>query len=82
MSLTDFRAANQAEIPQKQHEAVGEETGQTAHGERWNNTLRQRSARFVRKTLSFSRPLVMYETCLRLFIHHYNLERAIILFGR
>jgi hypothetical protein len=25
------------------------------HAERWNNTLRQRLARFVRKTLSFSR---------------------------
>ena len=70
MSLTDFRAA---------YQAVGEETGQTAHGERWNNTLRQRSARFVRKPLSFSKSLVMYETCIRLFIHHYNLEPAIIL---
>ncbi len=79
MSLTDFRAANQAVIPQEQHEAVEEETGQTAHVERWKNTLRQRPARFVRKTLSFSKSLVMYETCLRPFIHHYNLERAIIL---
>ena len=31
------------------------ETGETAHVERWNKTLRQRLARFVRMTLSFSR---------------------------
>jgi hypothetical protein len=42
-------------IPQEQHTAVGKETGETAHVERWNNTLRQRLARFVRMTLSFSR---------------------------
>lgn len=47
--------------------------------ERWNNTLRQRLARFVRKTLSFSKSLSMHEACLRLFLHRYNLERAIIL---
>jgi insertion element IS1 protein InsB len=39
----------------ERHTAVGKETGETAHVERWNNTLRQRLGRFVRKTLSFSR---------------------------
>jgi insertion element IS1 protein InsB len=53
--FTDFWAAYQAVIPEEQHSAVGKETGETAHVERWNNTLRQRLARFVRKTLSFSR---------------------------
>jgi IS1 family transposase len=38
----------------RDHQSVGKETGQTAHVERWNNTLRQRCARFVRHTLSFS----------------------------
>lgn len=52
---TDFWNAYQAVIPEEQHTAVGKETGETAHVERWNNTLRQRLARFVRKTLSFSR---------------------------
>jgi hypothetical protein len=33
---------------------MGKYTGETAHVEHWNNTLRQRLARFVRKTLSFS----------------------------
>lgn len=73
---TDFWNAYQAVIPEEQHMAVGKETGETAHVERWNNTLRQRLARFVRKTLSFSKTLVMHDACLRLFLHCYNLERA------
>lgn len=76
---TDFCAAYHAVIPEEQHTAVGKETGETAHVERWNNTLRQRLARFVRKTLSFSKSLVMHDICLRLFLHRYNLERASIL---
>jgi insertion element IS1 protein InsB len=54
------------------HQAVGKETGHTAHVERWNNTLRQRLARFVRKTLSFSKSDEFHEIALKLFIHHYN----------
>jgi IS1 family transposase len=76
---TDFWAAYQAVIPEEQHIAVGKETGQTAHVERWNNTLRQRLARFVRATLSFSKSPVLHEICLRLFLHRYNMERASIL---
>ncbi len=52
---TDFWDTYQAVIPKNQHTAVGKETGETAHIERFNNTLRQRLGRFVRKTLSFSR---------------------------
>jgi insertion element IS1 protein InsB len=55
------------------------ETGETAHVERWNNTLRQRLARFVRMTLSFSKSVVMHEACLLLFLHRYNEDRAILL---
>jgi insertion element IS1 protein InsB len=54
------------------HHSVGKETGQTAHVERWNNTLRQRLARFVRKTLSFSKSDEFHEIALRRFIHEYN----------
>jgi hypothetical protein len=46
-------------IPEEQHTAVGKETGETARVERWNNTLRQRLARLVRMTLSFSKSVVM-----------------------
>jgi insertion element IS1 protein InsB len=76
---TDFWRAYQAVIPEEQHSASGKETGATAHIERWNNTLRQRLGRFVRKTLSFSKSLFMHDACLRLFLHRYNLERASIL---
>jgi IS1 family transposase len=47
--------------------------------EPWNNTLRQRLGRFVRKTLSFSKSTFMHYICLSLFLHRYNLERASIL---
>ena len=73
---TDFWEAYQAVIPDAQHSAVGKETGQTAHVERWNNTLRQRLGQFVRKTLSFSKSDELHEARLRLFLHRYNLERA------
>jgi insertion element IS1 protein InsB len=42
--------------------------------ERWNNTLRQRLARFVRKTLSFSKSDEMHEVSLKLFLHRYNAD--------
>lgn len=58
----------------KDHQSVGKETGQTAHVERWNNTLRQRLARFVRRTLSFSKSDEYHEIALQLFIHEYNLK--------
>jgi insertion element IS1 protein InsB len=77
--FTDFWAAYSAVIPEEQHTAVGKETGETAHVERWNNTLRQRLARFVRMTLSFSKSVIMHEACLLLFLHRYNRERAILL---
>jgi IS1 transposase len=75
----DFLNVYAAVIPEEQHTAVGKETGETAHGERWKNTLRQRLARFVRMTLSFSTSEVMHEACLLLFLHRYNTARAILL---
>ena len=59
------------------HQSVGKETGQTAHVERWNNTLRQRLARFVRKTLSFSKIDEFHEIALRRFIHYYNSTKSV-----
>ena len=71
---SDFWEAYRAVIPEERHEAVGKESGKLAHVERWNNTLRQRLARFVRKTLSFSRSDEMHEVCLKLFLHRYNTD--------
>lgn len=49
---TDFWEAYVRIIPPQQHQAVGKESGQTNHIERFNCTLRQRVSRLVRKTLS------------------------------
>jgi insertion element IS1 protein InsB len=71
---TDFWSAYQAIIPEEHHQPSGKESGETAHIERFNNTLRQRLARFVRKTLSFSKSDLMHEICLTLFIWRYNMD--------
>jgi IS1 family transposase len=76
---TDFWKAYAKVLPATQHTAVGKESGETAHVERWNLTLRQRLARFVRPTLSFSKSSQMHEACLRLFIHRYNNSHALTL---
>jgi IS1 family transposase len=76
---SDFWEACKKVIPQDQHKATGKEEGGTCHVERWNNTLRQRLSRFVRKTLSFSKSRRMHDCCLKLFIHRYNLERRSII---
>jgi insertion element IS1 protein InsB len=54
-SFSDFWEAYQKVFPSETHQCVDKKSGETAHVERWNNTLRQRIARFVRKTLSFSK---------------------------
>ncbi|CAK0778041.1 insertion element IS1 protein InsB [Gammaproteobacteria bacterium] len=55
VSYTDFWAAYAAIFPSKRYYAVGKESGQTNHIERFNCTLRQRISRLVRKSLSFSK---------------------------
>lgn len=59
-------------LPDEQHEATGKGDGKTCHIERFNNILRQRLGRFVRRTLSFSKCDQMHELCLRLFLHEHN----------
>jgi IS1 family transposase len=60
-------------FPKATHRMVGKGAGETCHMERWNCILRQRLARFVRKTLSFSKSDVMHEVVLKAFITDYNL---------
>lgn len=50
--------------------------GETAHIERFNNTVRQRMGRYVRKTLSFSKCDAMHEAATSLFINTYNARLA------
>lgn len=52
---TDFWEAYKQVIPEEQHTACGKESGETAHVERWNNSLGQKLGRFVRKSMSFSK---------------------------
>ena len=69
---TDFWEAYTSVLPTKRHRPVGKETGETAHIERFNNTLRQRCANLVRKTRSFSKHTWWHEVRIRLFIDHDN----------
>lgn len=74
-SFSDFWDAYQKVFPEETHQSVGKDSGQTNHIERWNNTLRQRLGRFVRKTLSFSKSDYFHEIVLKIFIFRYNLLR-------
>lgn len=74
---SDFWEAYVKVLQGYNHQAVGKDSGQTNHVERWNNTLRQRICRFVRKTLSFSKSEEMHELYLKLFIYNYNMSLVI-----
>ena len=76
---TDFWSAYTEVLPEGQHQATGKGAGQTCHIERFNGILRQRLARFARRTLSFSKCDEMHEICLRLFLHQHNRRIQIIL---
>ena len=69
---TDFWEAYNEVLPSKRHQSVGKETGKTSYIERFNNTLRQRVGRLVRKTLSFSKKLENHIGAVWYFVHHYN----------
>lgn len=69
---TDFWEAYERVLPSKRHRVVGKESGQTSYIERFNNTLRQRVGRLVRKTLSFSKMLDNHIGAIWYFVHHYN----------
>ena len=69
---TDFRESYANIIPSECLHQVGKESSQTAHIERFNNTLRQRCPGMVRKTLSFSKNKEMLEKRIRIFIDCYN----------
>ena len=72
---TDFWKAYPPVLPTTRHRAVGKESGKTNYIERFNCTLRQRVARLVRKTLSFSKKLENHIGAIWLFVHHYNCSR-------
>ncbi|MDV3001116.1 MAG: IS1 family transposase ISCysp1 [Chroococcopsis gigantea SAG 12.99] len=69
---TDFWQSYCEVIPTEQHHRCRKSEGQTNHIERFNNTLRQRCSRLVRKCLSFSKNYFNHEGAIFYFIHHYN----------
>lgn len=71
-SYTDFWSAYEKVFPKNRHQAVGKESGQTNHIERFNCTLRQRVSRLVRKTVSCSKKLENHIGAIWYFVHHYN----------
>ena len=73
---TDVLAPYRAVVPADRHAAAGTDAGLTGHIERFWCTLRQRCARFVRKTLSFSKCPDNHVGALWHFIRLYNLCRA------
>jgi IS1 family transposase len=77
VSYTDFWSAYGIVFPQKRHRAVGKDTGKTNYIERFNNTMRQRISRLVRKTLSFSKILSNHIGAIWYFIHEYNATLSI-----
>jgi hypothetical protein len=54
---TDFWEPYTGVLPSKRRRPVAKNSGKTGHIERFNNTVRQRISRFVRKTPSFSKKL-------------------------
>ena len=71
-TFSDFWKAYANVFSEAQHLSVGKETGETAHMERWNNTLRQRIGRMVRKTLSFSKDATWHDGVIHWFVVSYN----------
>lgn len=63
---SDFWEPDTKVLPSKRHRPVGKETGETAHVARFNNTLRQRCANLVRRTLSCSKDDHWHEVRIRL----------------
>lgn len=71
-SFSDFWKAYRQVFDAERHEQVDKASGATSHMERFYCTLRQRLARYVRKTLSFSKSERMHHLVTRLFIAVYN----------
>jgi insertion element IS1 protein InsB len=73
--LTDFWPAYRAALPDGRHGEAAKGDGLTSHVERFWCTLRQRCARFVRKTLSFSKCPRNHVGALWFFVRLYNASR-------
>lgn len=77
LCYSDFWDAYCRVLPPARHRTVGKDSGQTSLVERVNNTLRQRCANLVRKTLSFSKDPKLHQVRIRLFVDHRNRELSV-----
>ena len=71
---SDYWEAYAAVFGRRRHRRCAKREGETCRVENFNGRLRQRAARFVRKTLSFSKGEAMHELFTRLWIIEHNLE--------
>lgn len=69
---TDRWNAYLTAVPSTRHRPVDKDSGFTSYIERFNCTLRQRVARLVRKSLSFSKQLNNHIAAIWNFVHAYN----------
>ncbi|MEY3218761.1 MAG: hypothetical protein RIT27_118 [Pseudomonadota bacterium] len=68
---TDKWKAYQGILPSKCHRTTEKGSGETNHIERFNNTLKQRVSRLVRKTLAFLKKLINHLGAILCFIDYY-----------
>ena len=73
--FSDFWSAYECVLPARTHHAVGKDSGETNHIERFNNTLRQRLGCLVRRSLSFSKDWEWHAVRILLFLLRYNREK-------
>lgn len=73
-TFSDFWHTYDQAFP-KNH-SVGKETGETAHVERLNGTIRHCLKRLTRKTIAFSKSKRNLEDALSIFFHSYNLQKV------
>jgi hypothetical protein len=76
-AIQTFVLSYEIVFPKKRHKAVSKDSGKTNYIERFNNTMRQRISRLVRKTLSFSKKLSNHLGAIWYFIHEYNASLSI-----
>ncbi|MBE9108167.1 IS1 family transposase [Nodosilinea sp. LEGE 07298] len=72
VNYTDAWEAYQQVLPYQRDRVVSKSSGKTSYIERFNNTLRQRVSRFVRRSLAFLKSLRNHIGLLWNFIHYYN----------
>jgi IS1 family transposase len=72
--FSDYWQAYVKAFEQEDHFGVGKDSGLTSYIERFNCTLRQRSSRLTRLSLSFSKSLDNHIGAIKYFICHYNLK--------